>query len=404
MTTHAYDPALRRWLKTLDLAPDAAPSAEQFEKFLGRVDRHLKHLQSDRELLTRTLETSTEEMATLNRQVRADRDRLDHVMTAAAEALSVFSMATDDESLEDVSSAMTVARSRFAARLGEVAGDLHAMEDSSRSIEILRSSFMQLADQITALVRETNAAAGLRKQLEVAGAVQRMLVPARAEQSHGQLELAALFRPAAACGGDWWTVHKLADERLLVLIGDVTGHGVSSAIITGAAKGATDLARTASRGKLGPGALLRMLNTVIASASRRQYMMTAVALVIDPMGHVVMANAGHPSPLRLRGEALTSLPTHREPPLGASPGHAYTESELTLEPGDRVLLYTDGVTECQSPSGEEFAERRLRSVLGRCGSTDAVGMRERVAEALASFADGAEADDDVTAVALRWLG
>lgn len=399
------DPTLKRWLKKLDLQTlDRAPDIETFRDLVQRMDRHLQHLQADRELLNRTLETTTVEMNELNLKMRSERDRLQTVMTAAAEALSVFTDVADDTSTmtKDASAAMTVARTRFAARLSEVVGEDVAMSEHTHSIHGLKSSFTALADQITFLVRNASDAASMRQQLEVAGAVQRMLVPDRDEQTFGRFELATSFQPAADCGGDWWTLHATAGGRTLLVVADVTGHGVPSAIITGAAKGATDLARAATRGKLTPGMLLRMLNGVITSASRRQYMMTAVALVLDQDGTVQMANAGHPPPLRLRGNEVRPLPTHRDPPLGSVDGHVFEESTVTLQPGDDLLIYTDGVTECLNPREEEFGERRLRSLLTRCEGLSPARMRDRVNDALELFADDAEQADDITFVALAY--
>ena len=195
-------------------------------------------------------------------------------------------------------------------------------------------------------------------------------------------------------------MHPLAGGKTLVVVADVTGHGVPSAIITGAAKGATDLARMATRGRLEPGMLLRMLNSVIMSASRRQYMMTAVALVIDQDQNIVMANAGHPAPLLVRDGAVKPVEVLRDPPLGSVDNHAFGETTLQLQRGDRLFVYTDGVTECVNPREEEFSERRLRALLERCTGMRPAAIRDRVVEGLQLFADGAPPEDDITFVTL----
>ncbi len=83
--------------------------------------------------------------------------------------------------------------------------------------------------------------------------VQQMLVPAKDVIVRPFVRLAGHFHPASECGGDWWTAHDLPDQKVLTVIGDVTGHGIASAIITGAAKAACDLARTFTSGRITPG-------------------------------------------------------------------------------------------------------------------------------------------------------
>lgn len=397
------DPVLQRWLRSLGDDPAATvPDPALWKKFLTRVNGHLAHLQEDRDLLTRSLELSTTEMNELHGRLKSQRDALEKVVGAAADAMGVFrdvSVAGADGSVDEIAEAMADARQKFTVRLTDAVqeSDIQGFGTSSGSIRGLQTSFMVLADQLTELVSNTSEAASLRKQLEVAGAVQKMLMPERNELVFQSAELAAWFQPAASCGGDWWTANALDDGRLLVVIGDVTGHGVSSAIITGIAKGSCDLARIAGGRNLRAASLIRMMNSVIFESARRSYMMTSIAMVLDPKTReLTFCNAGHPSAWLLRRGRIHALRGHRDPPLGATPNHRYNESNTTLEAGDRIVAFTDGVTEYENPKGDQFTEKRLRRVCERLANESSAVLRDGILDALEEFGQGTDQEDDVT--------
>ncbi len=173
------------------------------------------------------------------------------------------------------------------------------------------------------LLHDTAEKASLKKQLEVARAVQQMLVPSEDVIERRPCGSPAHFQPAAECGGDWWTFHDLPDGRLLTVVGDVTGHGISSAIITGAAKAACDVVRTFAREQLSPAQLLRVMNCSIFEAGQQKFLMTCAACIFDPAaGSLTLANAGHPFPYLVRNNAIRQLAAQGEP-LGAASSAEY---------------------------------------------------------------------------------
>jgi HAMP domain-containing protein len=117
-------------------------------------------------------------------------------------------------------------------------GDLRARVDvtSSDEIGVLGENFNVMADRLAILLEETREKATLEKELEVARTIQDTLVPPNEPVDCGPFNFAGYFQPASQCGGDWWTYHTLKNNRLLLVIGDVTGHGVPAAMITAAAK------------------------------------------------------------------------------------------------------------------------------------------------------------------------
>jgi serine phosphatase RsbU (regulator of sigma subunit) len=215
----------------------------------------------------------------------------------------------------------------------------------------------------------------------------------------GQLQIVGYFQPAAEIGGDWWSVADLADDRVLTILGDVTGHGVSSAIITGAAKAACDLAIEVTAGKLDTNELLGMMNAALYRIGRRQMMMTCVVCVFDPRtGSLAIANAAHPNPILIRQGVIHPLLAEGAP-LGAAPDSSYRQVQVQIERGDVLVCFSDGIVECENDRGEQLTERRLRAICQRAAPGGAPKLREALVEALSSFRSGASQTDDLTFVA-----
>jgi serine phosphatase RsbU (regulator of sigma subunit) len=265
---------------------------------------------------------------------------------------------------------------------------------SSRDeIGALAQSFNHMADQLAILLRETAEKATIEKELEVARTIQETLVPGPEPLEHQNIKLAGFFQPASHCGGDWWTYQILADGKLLVVIGDVTGHGVPSAMITATAKAACDVAHHVFAERLGPGALLAIMNQAILESGGTRFVMTCFASVYDPETRALtFANAGHNFPYLLRAGELSSLMI-RGNRLGDVAESTYAEETTRLESGDRLIWYTDGIVECEGPDGDEYGERRFRASIKSAGGDPAQVRDQLVAAAYEFYRDVPRADD-----------
>lgn len=400
MAASKLDPVLLRQLKKAGSAdPSALPSAEAWQRLLAAVDEYYKHLNQDRALLTRSMEISTSEMDALRRHVEDQRDQLRSIIAAIGDALGRFEgiVRRDAAGDADVSRGLETAKLEFAASLQTIFGDDASQSDSSE-VSGIRTHLVNLADQLIRLLSETAERASLKKELEVARVVQALLVPAEDVIDRSFVRVAGHFQPANECGGDWWAVYDLPDGRVLTLVGDVTGHGISSAIITGAAKAACDLACQVTQGRLSPSDLLRMMNSAIHGTARRQIMMTCVATAFDPATRrVTVANAGHHFPYHIRDAQLRLVMAHGQP-LGASADATYESTTLDYAPGDAFVWFTDGVVEVENEWGEQFSEKRLRAIAQRTAAGGAKAVRDAVVDAVAAFKQQRPQADDVTLV------
>src|SRR5262249_45470105 len=242
----------------------------------------------------------------------------------------------------------------LAWRADQIArGDLDSRVEvtSADEIGLLGENFNYMADQLVVLLRQTAEKATLEKELEVARTIQETLVPPNDTIDRGFVQISGYFQPASQCGGDWWTYHDLKNGKVLVVIGDVTGHGVPSAMITAAAKAACDVARAVTDNDVSCSQLLEIMNRASFEAAKRKFVITSVASILDPKTRTITyANAGHNFPYLYRvtdgkGE-FGSLMT-RGNRLGDLQESRYTSKTTELHPGDVLIWYTDGMVECE---------------------------------------------------------
>lgn len=388
--------------------PNFAPSDEIWKKILKRVSDHYRHMKEDREMLVRSLELLTAEMTEAAGGQQVDRSQVAKLVGSVAEALGALSTASglEDFSEEEVEDATRQLEGAEAAFLEELRKVEPSTAGDTPEVESLRRHFVILSDLLKRSLEERARHRAVMREVERASSVQRLLMPERAELERPFLQLAAYAQAAGDCSGDWWTVHDLPDGRILLVLGDVTGHGLSAGIITGAAKASCDVARTMFGEKLSSSSLLRVMNCGIEGATRQELLMTCVAAIFDPHERSLsLANAGHVLPYLVRREGdrgkVTHLRTHGSP-LGVTRDATYTSVEVALEENDILLFHTDGLIEREGPTHEQFGRKRLTAVLEQSVSFSAAGIRDAVLHSLARHAEETPADDDVTFVVARF--
>ncbi len=298
---------------------------------------------------------------------------------------------------------------RLAARAEQIAsGDLTSRVEIGTGDEVglLGRNFNYMADQLAVLLDETRRKAGLEKDLEVARTIQETLVPTREVVDRRFIRFAGHFQPASTCGGDWWTYHDLVGDKVLIVIGDATGHGVSSALITAAAKASCGVAKTLSGHDLSCHQLLEIMNREVFGSRKSELLMSCFASVLDPRtSSIQCANAGHPQPYLYRpdgGRGRFEVLGARGPLLGSDPDSTFPEQTRAFEPGDLLLWYTDGIVECRNHEGEELGQRRLRAMLQHSAHLeDPAEMRDAILGAVREFLGAEAPEDDITLVVGR---
>jgi serine phosphatase RsbU (regulator of sigma subunit) len=286
-------------------------------------------------------------------------------------------------------------------------GDLDARVDITSSDEIgfLGENFNFMADQIAILLQQTAEKARMEQELEVARAIQETLVPSGEPVDCGALKFAGFYQPAAQTGGDWWTWHQLGPDRVLLVIGDVTGHGVPSAMITAAAKAACDVARQVHGNEVTVTRLLEIMNYAIFESAQRRFVMTCFASIVDTKARTITyANAGHNFPYLFRagdGKGEFGSLMIRGNRLGDDPTSKYEAKTTDLVAGDVLIWYTDGIVECENDKKEEYGEKRFRASVRRAAALDAGEMRDAIITEAAAYFDETPRKDDITMIVGR---
>jgi serine phosphatase RsbU (regulator of sigma subunit) len=297
---------------------------------------------------------------------------------------------------------------RLAASAEKIAaGDLEAraIVKSKDEIGKLGHSFNNMADRVQELLEETREKATMQKELEVARIIQETLLPPSGVVDREPLRIFGYFRSATVCGGDFWNVADLEDGRTLVVVGDVTGHGVPSAMISAAAKSSMDTVRNIRGKNLSLTYLLEEMNRTIFASAKRKFVMTFFAMAFDATrGELVFSNAGHNFPFLVRKEngkvGIRGL-VARGNRLGDVEDSRYMEQRIAVQGGDLIALYTDGLTEYRNNNGDDYSERRLRRILEQCHTLDAEEVGRTVLRDLSQFAAQAPQEDDVTLVIVK---
>jgi serine phosphatase RsbU (regulator of sigma subunit) len=283
-------------------------------------------------------------------------------------------------------------------------GDLDARVEvtSGDEIGLLGENFNFMADQISILLQQTAEKAKIEQELEVAKAIQETLVPSSDPIKQDTLTFAGFYQPAAQTGGDWWTWAELVGNKTLVVIGDVTGHGVPSAMITAAAKAACDVARHIHNDDVSVSRLLEIMNHAIFESAQRRFVMTCFASVVDTKNRTITyANAGHNFPYLFRageGKGEFGSLMIRGNRLGDDRNSKYEAKTTDLVPGDVLVWYTDGIVECENEAGEEYGEKRFRGSVRKAAALDAGEMRDAIVADASSFFGDAPRKDDITMV------
>lgn len=234
--------------------------------------------------------------------------------------------------------------------------------------------------------------------------------PSQPGSEAGLFEFSHRYLPTGSVGGDFFTVSALSDTHAAVFLCDVAGHGVRSALVTAMIRALVEELQPAA---MRPGEFLTKLNYDLCAILRHTgtpLLTTAFYLVIDGVsGAMRYANAGHPRPLHARRAAgqvlsLVNASGKHQPALGLMESVAYQASEVMLSPGDRLVLFTDGLIEVQNSAGDLYSQEMfLQAVLARMDLPASRLFDEVLEEVRAYSADGTFSDD-VCLVGMDFLG
>lgn len=262
--------------------------------------------------------------------------------------------------------------------------------------------FTQINKELSDSLRIKKDQERLRAEVKGAQGVQDYLFPS-SHHLDEDLELRGFMERASECGGDWWYYNT--NERMAYFwIGDATGHGMPAALVTAAARSAASILRELP--DLSLPQLMSILNSSIFGAGGGEVLMTFFLSRLNlDTGELFYCNASHDFPMvfpntpnPIKKSEIKFLSKSSGPRLGEKPGTKYTQHSTIISPGERLVFFTDGLTELQNNSGQLWGERRfIKSLLTSFNKYSGVtGPMQTVARNLEEFRKGHPYEDDVT--------
>jgi serine phosphatase RsbU (regulator of sigma subunit) len=236
------------------------------------------------------------------------------------------------------------------------------------------------------------------RELALASEIQQRFQPTAPPHVNGY-ELQGISFPCYEIGGDYYDFIEREDGRLVIALGDVSGKGTAAALLMSSLHAAIH-AQSASHNSLV--ATISAVNRYLADNIPANRFVTLFYAELDPeSGSLSFLNAGHNPPLIVHSAGTVEQLASGGLPLGIKPDAEYREGRTQLQPGDVLVIYSDGVTEAMSPTGEEFGATRLYEVVSRNIEASAAGIRDRIESSLTKFAQGTSAADDITLVIVK---
>ena len=264
----------------------------------------------------------------------------------------------------------------------------------------LATSFNSMTENLERLFLVEKEKERLQSELEIAREVQNQLFPKNAPTMR-TMEIFGLCQPARMVSGDYYDFICMEGKRVAFALGDVAGKGISAALLMASIQSIMRTQISESKGTFSTSSAVALLNRQLyASTSPEKYATFCFAVYDETSRVLTYTNAGHLPPLLFRDGSCTLLEVTGTV-VGAFPAIVYEQCELTLQPGDLLVAYTDGIAEPENEYGEEFGEARLTQIILKHQAALSPEIVSRVMEAVAHWTGAGEQFDDMTILIAR---
>jgi serine phosphatase RsbU (regulator of sigma subunit) len=262
-----------------------------------------------------------------------------------------------------------------------------------------------IQDVTVSVLLESAEKERIKSELMIAAKIQNSMLPGVAPpfSNRPEFDIYALMDPAKEVGGDFYDFFYIDENRLCVVIADVSGKGIPAALFMANSK--TQLKNTVQQGAALTDAL-EAVNNILCEGNDECMFVTVFFGVLDiPTGRFSYVNGGHDVPLiKRQNGSFEWLETRPGLMPGFMSGTTYEQDEIMLQKGDTLFLYTDGVTEAENPEKTLLTEERLKTMINEREYNSSKDLLTVIRDKVAQFADGAEQSDDITMLALRIPG
>lgn len=239
------------------------------------------------------------------------------------------------------------------------------------------------------------------KDLEVAASIQKSLIPSFSPNLNG-IRIAWIFEPCAEVGGDLFNFCLPDENQISFYMLDACGHGISAALIAAAASQSLHSADELKISR--PETVLNSLDRVFPFERFESYFTISYATIDTANGQLAYSNAGHPPLLLQRTSGDLEILDYHGPVIGVGSGALFSQKETILTPGDKLVLYTDGILDHTNANGERFGKQRLYDTLQEHRDKPLQKIMQLIKDSLANFADSEESDDDISLLMIEYSG
>ncbi|MEI9979007.1 MAG: GAF domain-containing SpoIIE family protein phosphatase [Edaphobacter sp.] len=295
-----------------------------------------------------------------------------------------------------------IALANAAAGASYSAADLKLLNTIALQTAAAIENSLLCAEMVNA-VRDREKLAAIQHELDTARTIQHLLVPRTFPPfpDRTDFDLHAQMTSAHAVGGDFFDFFLIDEDRLGVVIGDVSGKGIPAALYMAVTR--TQVKTTALRGMTPAECLLEVNRVLVRERVNAMFATCFYGLLNLRSGEFHYCNAGHNLPylLRAEGGAVEPIAEVGGIPLGMFDGMGYTGNTVYLQPGDALFLYTDGVPEARNAADDDFTDESLMLALGASATLNCQDLISHMTRKVSAFTDGAAQSDDITMLSVR---
>ncbi|MCK5737672.1 SpoIIE family protein phosphatase, partial [bacterium] len=276
--------------------------------------------------------------------------------------------------------------------------DHQAFSEQELALLNLLSVQISIALENTQLYQERLEKQRMDEELTVAGEIQRMLLPQKFPTGK-RFDISAINIPSKEVGGDYFDFIELADDKIGIAIGDIAGKGIPGALLMSNLQASF---RAAAQLTSQPAKVMEMVNAQITrSTSPEKYATFLYGIFDGATDTFTFANAGHNFPVLVRRGEPARMLKQSDLIIGINATVSYQNHQTDIQPGDFLVVYTDGITEALNVQNEEFGEERFLSIMGERNWDNPRELRDFIYESVHAYTSGASQYDDITLVVFQ---
>lgn len=326
----------------------------------------------------------------------------------AAVSVSYDGLAVPEQERTD---AIAIPIERSGKRLGALQITSGAVPVSREGMELLARFAMPLAlamdnavryeeleESASELASATSMKERLESELQIAGSIQLSFLPTTMPSSNEPFDVCALLKSAKEVGGDFYNFYKIDDRHLFFTLGDVSDKGMPAALFMAMT---LSLIKGSMHAGLTPGELLEKVNDMLCADNAQLFATIVCGVLQIDTGEVVLCDGGHCTPYVVKSDgSVIPIKLKKGIPLGSFPEFSYTNVNLKLDRGDRLIVYTDGITEAENGAQEQYSTSRLERFLAMTKDYSSAEIIDALLMDVFMFADGAPQSDDIAVLCL----